>query len=62
LVLFQVIYIPGDNDVGGEGMDFRTKFKMSRFEHSFENLTGVVNTFFIDFIKVSVLVKLLVGT
>ena len=48
----QVVYIPGDNDVGGEGADFRTKFKTSRFEKHFGNLTGVANAHFIDFIKV----------
>ncbi|KAK7112446.1 uncharacterized protein [Littorina saxatilis] len=47
----KVVYIPGDNDIGGEGFDFRTKFKISRFERHFENLTGVVNVHFIDFIK-----------
>ena len=51
--VFQNVYIPGDNDIGGEGADFRTKFKISRFERHFENLTGVVNVHFIDFIKVS---------
>lgn len=47
----KIVYIPGDNDIGGEGFDFRTQFKMGRFENHFENLTGIVNAFFIDFIK-----------
>ncbi|XP_076459885.1 uncharacterized protein LOC143292998 [Babylonia areolata] len=47
----KVVYIPGDNDIGGEGADFRTKYKTSRFERHFENLTGVVNAHFVDFIK-----------
>ena len=53
ILILQNVYIPGDNDIGGEGADFRTKFKVSRFERHFENLTGVVNAHFVDFIKVS---------
>ena len=45
--------IPGDNDVGGEGADFRTPFKVSRFEKHFQEIEGVVNFEFVDFIKVS---------
>jgi predicted phosphodiesterase len=50
----QTIIIPGDNDIGGEGGDFRTAFKVSRFEKQFENLTGVVNHVFIDFLKLDI--------
>ncbi|KAK7498476.1 hypothetical protein BaRGS_00010136 [Batillaria attramentaria] len=46
----KVVYVPGDNDIGGEGVDFRTPFKISRFERHFANLTGVVSAFFIDFL------------
>lgn len=45
------IYIPGDNDVGGESRDFRTQKKVDRFVKHFENLTGVATFGFIDYIK-----------
>ncbi|KAH9505299.1 hypothetical protein Btru_059196 [Bulinus truncatus] len=47
----KTIVIPGDNDIGGEGADFRTQFKVSRFENHFENLTGMVSHGFVDFLK-----------
>ncbi|XP_052068551.1 uncharacterized protein LOC127707834 isoform X2 [Mytilus californianus] len=45
------IYIPGDNDIGGEGRDFRTQKKVDRFVKNFENITGVSTFGFIDYIK-----------
>lgn len=48
----QKIYIPGDNDIGGEGRDFRTRKKEERFVKNFENMTGVSTFGFIDYIKV----------
>ncbi|XP_067672644.1 metallophosphoesterase 1 homolog [Haliotis asinina] len=45
------IFVPGDNDIGGEGRDFRSPFKITRFENHFENLTGIERVGFIDFIK-----------
>ncbi|XP_046566490.1 LOW QUALITY PROTEIN: metallophosphoesterase 1-like [Haliotis rubra] len=45
------IFVPGDNDIGGEGRDFRSPFKIARFENHFENLTGIERVGFIDFIK-----------
>lgn len=45
------IYIPGDNDIGGEFRDFRTQKKVDRFVKHFENLTGVTTFGFIDYIK-----------
>ncbi|CAG2210330.1 uncharacterized protein LOC143045029 isoform X1 [Mytilus galloprovincialis] len=45
------IYIPGDNDIGGEGRDFRTHKKEERFVKHFENMTGVSTFGFIDYIK-----------
>ncbi|XP_059143920.1 uncharacterized protein LOC131931214 [Physella acuta] len=47
----KTIVIPGDNDIGGEGSDFRTASKVRRFEKHFENLTGVVSHGFVDFLK-----------
>ena len=44
--------IPGDNDIGGEGRDFRTPFKVKRFERHFQNITGFDRHGFIDFMKV----------
>ncbi|XP_076073428.1 metallophosphoesterase 1-like isoform X4 [Mytilus galloprovincialis] len=46
------IYIPGDNDIGGEGRDFRTHKKEERFVKHFENMTGVSTFGFIDYIKI----------
>lgn len=48
----QSVIVPGDNDIGGEGGDFRTPFKVHRFEQHFGNLTGLVNHKFVDFLKV----------
>ncbi|XP_035826961.1 cell division control protein 1 [Aplysia californica] len=50
----KTVIIPGDNDIGGEGRDFRTPFKVDRFEKHFENLTGVVKHGFIDFMKLDI--------
>ncbi|KAK6170039.1 hypothetical protein SNE40_018526 [Patella caerulea] len=50
----KVIYIPGDNDIGGEGRDFKTFKKVSRFENHFGNVSGVVNTRFIDILKLDI--------
>ncbi|XP_025080618.1 cell division control protein 1-like isoform X2 [Pomacea canaliculata] len=49
----KVIYVPGDNDIGGEGGDVRTPGKIRRFESHFENTTGVVKVHFLDFIKLN---------
>ena len=49
---FQKIYIPGDNDIGGELPDIRTVEKEKRFERHFENITGLVKFGFIDYVKV----------
>ncbi|XP_062593192.1 uncharacterized protein LOC134254673 [Saccostrea cucullata] len=46
------IYIPGDNDVGGEFRDFRTPEKVDRFVKHFEQVDGIVQHKFIDFIKI----------
>lgn len=50
--LSQRIYIPGDNDIGGEFRDYRTPQKVDRFEKHFEQVDGIVRHEFIDFIKV----------
>ncbi|ESO84243.1 hypothetical protein LOTGIDRAFT_229698 [Lottia gigantea] len=49
-----VVYIPGDNDIGGEGRDFRTRLKEARYESYFENIDGVVKTDLVDFLKLDV--------
>jgi hypothetical protein len=40
----QVIYLPGDNDIGGEGVDHVTRSKIERFNTNFpnqmENISG----------------------
>ena len=33
----QVIYLPGDNDIGGEGTDHVTQSKIERFNANFPN-------------------------
>ncbi|XP_036360798.1 uncharacterized protein LOC115213812 isoform X2 [Octopus sinensis] len=48
------IYVPGDNDIGGEGFDRRTSEKISRFERYFEYLTGAVKFRFASFFKLDV--------
>ena len=48
----QKIYIPGDNDIGGELPDIRTEGKEKRFVRHFENITGLVRFGFIDYVKV----------
>ena len=37
------IYVPGDNDIGGEGLDLVTPKKISRFQ---QNFPGELNYFF----------------
>ena len=53
----QFVIIPGDNDIGGEPPDFRSPFKMNRFEKNFENLTGAFSYGFLDFLKVWIILK-----
>ncbi|KAK3802027.1 hypothetical protein RRG08_064620 [Elysia crispata] len=50
----KTVIIPGDNDIGGEGADLRTPFKVARFEKHFEPIEGVVNHLFIDFMKLDI--------
>uniref|UniRef100_K1R919 Calcineurin-like phosphoesterase domain-containing protein n=1 Tax=Magallana gigas TaxID=29159 RepID=K1R919_MAGGI len=45
------IYIPGDNDIGGEYRDYRTPQKVDRFEKHFEQVDGIIRHEFVDFIK-----------
>ncbi|CAH1795413.1 unnamed protein product [Owenia fusiformis] len=45
------IYVSGDNDVGGEGGDFKTKVKVQRYEKYFGNSVAVQKVKFLDFIK-----------
>ncbi|KAL3876746.1 hypothetical protein ACJMK2_034543 [Sinanodonta woodiana] len=45
------LYLPGDNDIGGEGRDVRTVMKIKRFVNHFEELEGVVKFGFIDYVK-----------
>ena len=53
IFLFQKIYIPGDNDVGGEGFDPRQEWKVNRFHKYFSVDSPDVETAkFVDFIKV----------
>ena len=50
---FENIYIPGDNDIGGEGRDLITQRKVNKFQHHFGNITDIIKFSFIDYIKVS---------
>ena len=51
----QRIYLPGDNDVGGEMWDDRVPFKVDRFNEYFRK-EELVKSKFIDFFTVSVAV------
>ncbi len=49
----QKLYVPGDNDVGGEGADPRLDWKVTRFhEHFASHDPDMEIVKFIDFIKV----------
>lgn len=50
------IFIPGDNDIGGEGLDLVTSNKKRRFQEEFEKET-YVSTKFSEFIKVDLMSK-----
>ena len=54
LIYLQKIFIPGDNDIGGELPDIRTESKEKRYTRHFENITGIVRFGFIDYVKVCV--------
>ena len=51
-LLDQHIYLPGDNDVGGEADDKRTQFKVNRFNEWFGH-EELVNIKIVDFFAVS---------
>ena len=51
----QRIYLPGDNDVGGEMWDDRVPFKVDRFNQYFRK-EELVKSKFIDIFTVSVAV------
>ena len=54
------MYIPGDNDVGGEGFDRKEDTKVERFNQHFLETAhppehaAVVNVKFVDFLRVSI--------
>lgn len=50
----RTIYVPGDNDIGGEGMDEVTPNKVSRFFSAFKQ-TEVDSFKFIDFIQIRIM-------
>src|SRR6218665_473602 len=55
----QKVFIPGDNDVGGEGFEMKEKWKLDRFFKSFDqngnrSSSDVINVKFVDFLKVCV--------
>ena len=52
MIFFQVIYLAGDSDVGGEGVDIYTQAKASRNEEYFGKITGIEKIYFVDFLKV----------
>ncbi|XP_053392739.1 metallophosphoesterase 1 homolog isoform X2 [Mercenaria mercenaria] len=51
----KTIYIPGDNDIGGEGRDFMTTRKVERFERNFGNMSEIIKFGFIDYVKLHIL-------
>ena len=54
-LLQEVVYIAGDNDVGGEGLDLLTEHKMKRFRKHFPN-TPTKQHKFVTFVSVSTLI------
>ncbi|XP_037798411.1 metallophosphoesterase 1-like [Penaeus monodon] len=50
----RTIYVPGDNDIGGEGMDQVTPSKVSRFFSAFKQ-TDVDSFKFLDFIQLHIM-------
>ena len=55
-LLAQHIYLPGDNDVGGEADDKRTTFKVNRFNEWFGH-DELVKTNIVDFFAVSTIMR-----
>lgn len=54
----QRVFIPGDNDVGGEGFEMKEKWKVNRFFKNFvhngnQSSDNVINVKFVDFWKLS---------
>lgn len=54
----QKVFIPGDNDVGGEGFEMKEKWKFNRFFKNFDRIdnrssSDVINVKFVDFFKLS---------
>ncbi|XP_052817791.1 uncharacterized protein LOC128243849 isoform X1 [Mya arenaria] len=50
----KTIYIPGDNDIGGEGRDFVHAWKSDRYEEHFGNISDVIRFGFVDYAKLNV--------
>lgn len=50
----KTVYIPGDNDIGGEGRDFMTSKKVHRFQQHFGNVTDIIKFGFIDYVKLNI--------
>ena len=52
-----MVYLPGDNDVGGEGIDRMTKHKLDRFYKAFgdgpSDVNVITNYKFLEMIHVS---------
>lgn len=49
------VYLPGDNDIGGEGAELMTWEKIGRFSEAFGKPNLVINLKDIDFVKVWVI-------
>ncbi|XP_064618466.1 metallophosphoesterase 1 homolog [Lineus longissimus] len=49
----KMIFLHGDNDVGGEGLDMKTDAKVERFEKYFGPIAGVVTEGSVDFVKIN---------
>lgn len=50
------MFIPGDNDVGGEGRDFAAQWKTDRYQKHFSNITDIHNFGFVDYVKVQLFI------
>lgn len=51
----QKIYIPGDNDIGGERHDYVTAFKTNRFHRSFNETSSVIVSNRLRFFNINLL-------
>ncbi|XP_052261926.1 uncharacterized protein LOC127865904 isoform X2 [Dreissena polymorpha] len=50
----KTIYIPGDNDIGGEDYDIPFQWKRDRYERTFGNVSDLIKFGFVDYAKLDI--------